>query len=166
LIELLIAVAIIGVLTAVAVFMYTKTIRKAKTSEVSAMMAEFKARQEQYSVENGVYLSSGANEGDTWPIAPAGPDTPVGIGAVPATWTSLKMNPGYTELYCAYVTIAGPAGGGAIGPKAIDFGMVTPPTTNWFYVLARCDFDSNPADFSYYFTRSDIAGMAIEGAGN
>ena len=166
LIELMIVVAIIGVLASVAVYMYTKTVRKAKSSEVQAMMAELKMRQEQYNLENGSYLSSGTDEDDTWPVAPAGPDTPVSIAGPPATWTSLKLNPDYTALYCTYVTIAGAGGDDTnIGPKAVEFGMTAAPATNWFYVLAKCDFNNNPADFAYYFQRSDQSGMASQGVG-
>jgi prepilin-type N-terminal cleavage/methylation domain-containing protein len=166
LIELLIVVAIIGILATVAVFMYTKITRKAKSSEVPAMLAEFRLREEQYAVENGVYLSTGTSETDTWPTAPGGPDTPTSIGTLPDEWKSLRMNPDYKALYCAYVVQAGPGGDDAnIGAKAGEFGMTDAPATNWFYALAKCDFDSNPATFSYYFVRSDVAQMQSRDVG-
>jgi type II secretory pathway pseudopilin PulG len=156
----MIVVAIIGVLATAAVYMYTKVTRKAKSSEVPAMLAELRLREEQYHVENGVYLSTGISETDTWPAAPSGPDTATDIGTPPDEWRSLRLNPDYTALYCAYVAIAGPGGDDTnIGAKAGDFGLVDAPATNWFYVLAKCDFDGNPATFSYYFVRSDAAQM-------
>jgi type IV pilus assembly protein PilA len=165
LIELLIVVAIIGILASVAVYMYTKTTRKAKSSEVPAVMAEFKMRQEQYHMENGVYLSTG-DEDTMFPATPAGPDTPQSIAGPPSEWTSLKLNPDYTALYCSYVSVAGAGGDDTgLGAKAAEFGMTAAPATNWFYVLAKCDFNSEPGDNSYYFMRNDIAGTASQDVG-
>ncbi len=129
------------------------------------MIAEFKLRQTQYQTENGSYLSSGADETDTHPAAPAGPDTPVSIAPVPATWTALRMQPDKDALYCAYVTIAGDANDNAnIGAKAgADFGF-TAPNVDWFYVLAECDFDGDATN-SFYFSSSYTDGIASQNAG-
>ncbi len=166
LIELMVAVAIIGILAALAMFMYGKYIKKAKSSEVSAVFAEFKLKQEQYSVENNAYLSTGATEGTMWPSTPAGSATPQTILPVPATWTSLRLAP-RENLYCSYVTIAGSGGSlTGVGAKATSFGMTVAPTTNWYYLLARCDWDNNPATDAYYFARSDESGLASENRSN
>lgn len=160
----MIVVAIIAILASIAVPMYMRTIRRAKASEVPAMFAEFKTRQQGYYTENGVYLSSGAGENDTHPISPAGPDTPATIAPIPDSWKALRIQSDKTALYCAYVTIAGLAdNGGTIGAKAAAFGM-TPPKTDWFYVLAECDFDGKPTN-SFYFTSSELDTTVIENQG-
>jgi type II secretory pathway pseudopilin PulG len=161
----MIVVAIISILVSVAVPMFTKTTRRAKSSEVPAMLAEFRLRQQQYQTENGEYLSTGVNDTDYYPVTPAGPDTPT-IIAPPQSWTDLRMQPDKAALYCAYVSIAGEAGiNSNIGVTAANsFGMAAPPV-DWFYVIAECDFDGDTTNNSFYFVRSDMDGIAKQNEG-
>lgn len=163
LIELMIVVVIIGVLVSVAVPMLTKTTNKARASEVPAMFAEFQLRQGQYYAENGSYLSTGVDESETYPAAPGGKN-PVALGTVPATWTALRMQPDKNAVYCAYVAIGGNAGA-APGAEAQAFGMAAAPPTDWYYLLAECDFDNDPAVNSLYFTSNDLDAIASRNQG-
>lgn len=165
LIELMIVVAIIGILAAVAVYMFRRSTQRAKSSEVPAMFTEFKLRQEQYHVENSTYLSTGADETDYWPPTPAGPDTPQLLQPARAEWITLKMAPNATSAYCAYVAISG-AGGDAtnIGAVATGFGLAGAPASNWYYLIAECDFDGQATN-SFYFARSDVDGMQVQNEG-
>ena len=165
LLELMIAVAIVGVLAAVAMFTYTRYVRKARSSEVPAMFAEFRLRQEQFHAENGTYLSTGADETDLHPAAPSGPDNPNPIAPIPATWAQLRINTDKAVLYCAYTNIAGPGGGGTIGAIANSFGMTAAPASNWFYMIAQCDLDGDSTTNSTYFARSDLDGIARQNEG-
>jgi hypothetical protein len=73
----------------------------------------------------------------------------------PAAWTPLRVKPPMSRVYCGYVAMAGRGGDGAnLGAKAGDFGLAAAPATDWYYLLARCDLDGNPARDSYYFTWS------------
>lgn len=166
LIELMVVVAIAGILATVAVVSYIKYTQRAKASEVHAMFAELRLHQEQYQAENGVYLSTGANEADYHPAAPSGPDAPNPVNPMPLDWTKLRMQPDKENLYCSYVSIAGPAAGGTIGPVANSFGMLAPPLTNWYYLIAECDLDGNPAVNSLYFNRSDVEGTLVQNKGH
>lgn len=168
LIELMIVVAIIGILAAVAVYMFTKTTKKAKVeSEFPAVFAEIKIRQEQYHTENGTYLSTGADENDKWPATPGDPNSgPEDIDPRPATWDDLKLNLDKAALYCSYVSIAGAGGDDTnLGTKANDFGMTAAPATNWFYIIAECDADGKSSTNSFYFQRSDASGTLSENKG-
>ncbi len=166
LLELMIAVAIVGVLATVAMFAYTKYIRKARSSEVPAMFAEFRLKQEQFHAENGTYMSTGADDTDYHPASPAGPDNPNDIAPLPQEWIDLRINTDKAFLYCSYVAIAGDASDATnIGAKANDFNMTTAPATNWFYLIAECDLDSDPTQNSFYFARSDLDGLAKEDDG-
>lgn len=167
LIELMIVVAIIGILAAVAVFMFTRSTAKARASEVDAIFAEFKIKQEQYHTENGVYLSTSAanDDSDYHPAAP-GPNSAQTIAPLPALWQTLRMAPDTTALYCAYVTIAGAGGDDTnIGATAQAFDMTTAPNQNWYYLVAECDFDSDSTVNSIYFARSDVTGKAVHNPG-
>ena len=58
LIELLVVVLIIGILSAVALPQYTKTVKKARTAEALILLRALHDSQERYKMENGDYASS------------------------------------------------------------------------------------------------------------
>ncbi|HET9624897.1 MAG TPA: type II secretion system protein [Kofleriaceae bacterium] len=153
LMEVMITVAIVAVLAAVALPSFTGESRKAKgDAEVAAFFAELRVREEQYQVENGKFLSTGASEANPFP-AVASPSAQT-LGALPATWQTLKVRTPEASARCAYVVIAGTKTDAA-GSIATTTFSYTPPTKNWFYALARCDLDNNPAVDSYYFISND-----------
>lgn len=165
LLELLAAVAIIGILAAVAVMAYNKYIRKAKSTEVAEMFGKFKIGEESFNTENGSYLSTAA-EGTYWPTPLKGDSrTDISAVALPGPWRQLRMQPG-SGLYCQYNVVAGPANDtttmGVLG-TSMYAGLT--PTKNWFYLLAQCDWNNKPADFTRYSQRGDQGGIAIEGEG-
>src|SRR4051812_16357710 len=98
----MITVAIIGVLAAIAVPAFTKTTRKARGTEVHAVFAELRQREEEYHLANGTYFSTGANEADTFPAAP-GRSAQAIAATMPASWTTLKLRLPNSSLYCGYV---------------------------------------------------------------
>ncbi len=171
LIELMVAVAIVGILASLAAVAYTRYTSSAYESEVHAIFSEIKFRQEEFHTENGNYLSTsvGNSEVDRFPVAPVARDAAafdLTTAALPATWISLRIRPTYSSLRCSYVTIAGAGGDGSnIGALAGTFGMGAAPETDWFYILAECDFDGDPANNSLYFARSDIEGVAVQNPG-
>lgn len=168
LLELMVVVIIVAILAAIAIPTLSKSTRRARTSEVPTMFSKFKMRQEQYHVENGAFLSTGAGDTDYFPAAPSGPDAAQAYGALPASWLQLKIHPDYDKLYCAYVSIAGNRGDGAnIGMVANSFGFAAPPQDgDWFYVIAECDFDENPGLNHLFFTSSDSTEIAEQNRGN
>ncbi len=152
LLEILIVIALLGVLATIAVMSFSKQTRKARGAEANAMFAALRVAQEQYHLENGVYLSTSAGEAATWPATPG--RTAQTILPLPATWTALKVKLPEENVYCGYVTIAGPGGDGTnIGALATSFGMTT-PATDWYYMIAHCNLDGNSARDSYYFAWS------------
>jgi prepilin-type N-terminal cleavage/methylation domain-containing protein len=152
LVELMFVVAVIGVLAAVAVNVFSQQTRKVRGSETQAMLAAFRFAQEQYYLENGRYLSTGA-EASTWPTTPTKEKQT--LLPLPALWTTLKVRTPETSAFCGYVTIAGTAGSATgIGTKANEFGLIAAPSSDWYYVLAHCDLDGSATRDSYYFTSS------------
>jgi prepilin-type N-terminal cleavage/methylation domain-containing protein len=185
LLELMIVVAILGVLATIAVFMFSRHADKAKASEVAAMFGELKLREQGFHLENETYLSTGADDDDYFPTASAPGDSPqtydlAASSAPPApqdvkfpgpAWVTLKMNPPKAELYCVYVAIAGDGGDATnAGPKATaaPFSLggadLPVPAANWFYLMAECDFDQDGTP-SRYFTLSDTEGTITENPG-
>jgi type IV pilus assembly protein PilA len=155
LLEIMVVVALIGILAAIALPSFSGQTRKAKgDSEVAAFFAELKIREEQYSVENGKYLSTGASESATFPVTPTAATQT--LGTLPATWQSLKVRTPESAARCGYVVIAGikTTTGGTIATTSFGF---TAPAKNWFYILAHCDLDGNNAVDSYYFISNDNA---------
>ena len=153
LIEIMVVVVLIGILAAIALPSFAGQTRKAKgDSEVGAFFAELKVREEQYAIENGKYLSTGASESSTFPASPK-PTTQT-LGTLPTTWQSLKVRTPESSTRCGYVVIAGTKTDAAGSIASTTFAY-TAPAKNWFYVLAHCDLDGNTAVDSYYFISND-----------
>ena len=152
LIEILIAVALVGILAGLAVMKFSKQTRKARGAEVQAIFAELRNREEQYHLENGVYFSTGANENAVYP---ANPGAQSKAFTPPAAWTPLRVKAPLSKVYCGYVVLAGAGGDGTtLGAKAVAFGLAAAPVSDWYYLLAHCDLDGNAARDSYYFSWS------------
>jgi prepilin-type N-terminal cleavage/methylation domain-containing protein len=121
LIELMVVVAIVGILATLAVFMFTRQTRTARRSEVHAVMAEIQMRQEQFHLENGRYMDIGATTTDRYNGEQNGEWIPDGVGAhnpggdprqftiagAHATWATLRVAIDKPSLYCSYTTVAG-----------------------------------------------------------
>lgn len=165
LVELMIVVVIIGILAAVAIPQFTKATRKARSSEVNAVFAELRQRQEEYHLANGVYFSTGTSETDLYPASPG--RTAQLATTPPTSWTTLKVSLKNSKLFCGYVAIAGTAGSAVgLGTKAGDFGLTAAPTTDWYYLVARCNLDGNTARDGYYFTWSGDTAVRKENEGS
>jgi type IV pilus assembly protein PilE len=97
LIELMITVAIVGLLAAVAYPSYTSYTKKATRRAAQAQMLDLANRQQQYLLSNRTYVADLATVGYQLPTELAGKYTPtvaVGTGTVPAftiTFTPLGV---------------------------------------------------------------------------
>ncbi len=155
----MVVVAIVGILAAGAAYYFTKQQKRINVkSEVTAMFAEFHLRQSNFRLENGTYMSTSAtnDEADLWPAAPNAAGGKTTLLPFPANWTALGMVPDASAVRCAYVTINGEGGDDTnVGTIADTEFSYVPPPTDWFYILAQCDSDQNPAVDSYYFQHSE-----------
>lgn len=147
LIELMVVVAIIGVLAAIAVYMFTRNVAEAHASEVHSIFAEIRVKQEQYHVENGRYLDTiSADETDS--CCGATENSYGSLDPLPGPYSDLKVDFGRVELKCNYVVIAGRAGdtiaSGTIGSEIIE----SPALTDWWYGIAEC-----PGNGKTYITK-------------
>lgn len=163
LVELMIVVTIVAVLAAIALPSYRRYMDSGRTAEVMSMFAEFRAKEEAYRAEFSTYLSTGVDENnDLWPALLTDGTEPKSKSIVPllASWTTLGLNPGRTQLQCAYVAIAGPAGTAPIGARGAPI-VGAAPTVPWYYLNASCDNDSQPAVNAFFTTASSTTAVVI-----
>jgi type IV pilus assembly protein PilE len=169
LIELVVTVAVIGILAAIALPSFFGESRKARAStEVQPMFNDLRVRLEQYMQENGIYPAT-IGEDTLYPptLLPPRP-WDLTVNALPLTWQALKVRiSGIDQLWCSYTWATGlandntnrgvmAAGSATSNPQA-GFGF-SAPSTDWYYLLAKCDMDGQndgtPATYSWYFTSS------------
>ena len=157
LVELMIVVVIIGLLAAVATFMFSKQTRKARAGEVDAVFAEMALKQEAYRARNGEYFTHDDFFPSLVPSDVAQPSS--GTTAIEAS-LRLELKP---NLYCVYVTAnsldwledALVTGANTIEAE-FDIGSglsIEPPfDTDWYINAAICDFDGNGVFSSVSYT--------------
>ena len=156
LIEVLATVAVISILAAIALPSFFGETRKTKAfSEVQPIFSDMRTRIEQYLQENGTYPPTVGEA----VFNPAGPPstTPAQLDVAMTEWLPIKLRlSGEDKVYCRYTYATGLANVGTnIGTRAADppFNF-TAPETDWYYILAKCDMDGDPAVLSWYFTSS------------
>jgi prepilin-type N-terminal cleavage/methylation domain-containing protein len=182
LIELMIVVAIVGVLAVIAGTAYRKYADKARSSEVYAVFGEMRAKEEAFRAENSVYCSTQAtslancaagNEDVYFPALlntgePKAKSITTGMawGWGQSGGTGLSLNPGKTQLYCGYGTVAGAANAwGTAGTRGKALWSNTAPTVPWFYMNAACDNDGNIAVSQLYTSGSNTTSVVVANEG-
>jgi prepilin-type N-terminal cleavage/methylation domain-containing protein len=160
LVELMIVVAIIGILAALGGFGFRRWVARARTTEAVAMLAEMNSKEQSYRMEFGTFLPLRADNNlvEPSPDEPASayyPSSPAAatfdsVGTAvsvsdsttwPAAWKTVGVSPRDTSLYCTYMTNAG--GAGQAIPVAASFGskLVSGTAAAWFYSLAACNLN-------------------------
>ncbi len=171
LVELMIVVAIIGVLAVIAGTGYRKYADRARSTEVYAMFGDIRAKEEAYRAENSVYCNvattcaTGANEDTFFPALLSTGEPAAKAYTSPAQgWIDLGLAPGKSTLYCGYAVVAGPANGwGTAGNrgKALWNNSSTAPTSAWWYMTAACDNDGSPTLNTTYTSGLNTTAVSI-----
>lgn len=141
LIEMMIVVAIIGILAAIAIPSFQSYLMRARTTEAVTFLGEIRQRQESYRAEFGQYCSVSAAPGSppesgTWaPSTLPANGTVVGWSGTPGDWSQLGAVPDGPVRF-QYRTTAGPptTTPGIAGYDGSDF---------WFVAQARADLDGD-----------------------
>ena len=166
LLELLVTVAVVSILAAVALPSFFGETRKNKAfSEVQPMFSDMRTRLEEYLQEHGDYPP---NVGETvWNPASAPSTTKAPLDLAMPQWQPLKLRlSGENAVYCRYTYATGLANVAAnIGTEAATRFGFTAPSTNWYYVLAKCDMDGDSSALSWYFTSSVDTQIRRDGEG-
>ncbi len=164
LIELMIAVAIIGILAAVAIPAYLGYLRRSYLSEATSSISSIKSAEESYFTTNGCYVAADAHPA----TVPAG--TSSAWDTAPNVWgtSGLSVRPDRTVRfqYMVYANNSWSAGSACAGspagnsPMSIAYSSKTSavdcvqgtfliPSTvfsdnaMWYYVVARGDLDGD-----------------------
>src|SRR5260221_8814208 len=87
LIELMIVVAILVILASIAVTAYKRYMARARATEVYAVFADIRAKEEAYRAEYGAYLNISASEVDFYPALLTN-----GTDPVPKNWAPPNAN--------------------------------------------------------------------------
>jgi prepilin-type N-terminal cleavage/methylation domain-containing protein len=164
LVELMVVVAVIGVLSAISIPMYKSYLYRAKTTEAIGFLAEIKARQEAYMNEYHTYCDASSADGvakgtatSWWPPLPdekakRGSARAWDGGDRPEGWAQLGAAPPGRQALFAYVSVAG-----GIGKKPNDDAGFTTDlgydgSDFWFVsrALGDLDGDGNEITFESY----------------
>jgi prepilin-type N-terminal cleavage/methylation domain-containing protein len=139
LVELMIVVAILGVLAAIALPMMFSYIYKAKTIEATSFLSEIRARQESYRADFDQYCNISADETSFYPTPlPGGGQQDWGPG-MPAGWTQLGALPPARKSIFGYAVVAGPSGVPHGFAQSRGYGLAD----DWFIALAAADLDGD-----------------------
>jgi len=175
LIELMIVVAIIGVLAVVAGTAYRRYMDSGRTAEAMAMLGEIRAKEEAYRAEFSQYYGWGGGSelssaslpvvdsqtcytgGNKEPCPKA--VAPSGFTGTWANWQQLGINAPKSQLYCGYIVNygAGTTGTGAgvgypsgtLGSNIVGTSATGVP---WWYAIAICDNDGSSTTANATFT--------------
>jgi len=175
LVELMIVVAIIGILAALGSFGYRRWIGRARLTEGVTMLAEMNSKEQSYRMEFGTFLPLRADANAALPspdesgaaFYPSNPNaagfdsvrTPVSVSNNanwPAAWRAVGLSPRDTSLYCTYLTNAGGAGQAVPGGAALGTALVSGVAVPWFYGLAACNLNG-PSGFPGSVTELGIS---------
>ena len=150
LLEMMVVVTMIAILAAITVPSWIRESRKTRgDSEINAMFAELATKEEQYKVDNGVYLAN-AN----CPASPttAGVDFNATCVTAGSTWSTLRVNAPESTIRCTYSVTVGAAGTTLTPPTG--FTVSNQPVSAWYYFVGICDLDGQGGTNSTYFLSS------------
>lgn len=147
LIELMIVVAIVAILSTLAVVGYRKLIMSSHTSEATHMIQGIRVAQETYHSETGSYAAISTSLDAT--MCPAHAIQPSKVPWNPAcsgglqAWSTLPVHSDGPVLFY-YATMAGPS---SVTPTMPSGMAVTPTmtaiTSDWFTISAKADNDND-----------------------
>jgi type IV pilus assembly protein PilA len=150
LVELMVVVAILGVLAAVAVVSFRKYTLRARVSEAYGMLGTIRMRQESYRSEFSQYcdVSSASHNGtegsisSTWPTSAPTPTTADWNAGLPTEWSQLGVRAS-GPVYFRYDTVAGNPG---VSPSVLgsDLNYASSPNQDaWWAAHAYGDLDGD-----------------------
>ena len=161
LVEMMIVVAIIGLLAVLAVVGYHKMVETSHVTEAQNMVQDIRVAQEAYHSETQQYANVSTSITAYYPLAAPNGRTLTGWGAACAgcttDWSVLPLHVDGPVMF-GYATIAGAANTSPV-PASITYQGQTltfpaPSLVDWFIVAAGCDLDANGTIGTHVYTTS------------
>jgi type IV pilus assembly protein PilA len=150
LVELMMVVAIVGILSLLAVVGYRKLVQSAHVSEATGMVQNIRVAQEGYHSETQQYANVSATIASYYPAAPiyetynpwGGP-----CGNCPGVqWAALPVHADGPVTF-GYATVAGLAGAAIpVPPNVAGLQFPASLTTDWYVISAVGDLDGNAVE--------------------
>ncbi len=160
----MIVVVIVGVLALLATLAYRRWVHSAYTAEPQEMVANMRAAEESFRLENGGYLavSTGIGPGNDYPATRPGTfkttwGAACGVCVSPTAWSALNIQPsapvafGYALLADNAAAVPADVSSATVKGKAL---FATPMTAPWYFIEADGDMDGNGVFTKVYGTSS------------
>jgi len=152
LIELMIVVVVIAILAAVVVPSFMRETNKTKAeTEVNSMFGEIGVKEEQYKIENHVYLSDATPAACPTATSSAGVDFAATCVTAGSVWSDLRIAPPDAKVRCTYLITAGLSTDVPSPPAGFT---MTAPATGWWWAVATCDSDNQSGTNATFFVSS------------
>jgi type IV pilus assembly protein PilA len=163
LVELMIVVAIVGILATLAVVGYRKLVQSSHVSEATGMVQNIRVAQEGYHSETQQYAQVDKLLTDYYP--PPNPKyqvvtawgAPCGNCLAPPTGVSWSALPVHVDgpVMFGYATVAGLPGDAPPAVTVNGAPLVLPATaTDWYVVAAEADLDGDPNNNTHVYGTS------------
>jgi prepilin-type N-terminal cleavage/methylation domain-containing protein len=162
LVELMVVVAITGVLATLATYGVRKYVLEAKKAEASSMLVQIRAAEEAYKDEAFEYL--GAASFDVW--HPTSAPTPgkrswdTGTSMGDAVFKPLGVRPDGPVAY-SYAVVDGPAAGAIPTIPMVRTISIPVPTGPFYIAMAKADLNGD-GTFTYALTYSGSTEIVID----
>jgi type IV pilus assembly protein PilA len=162
-VEMMITVAIVGVLATIGVVAYRRKVTSSKVTEATQMIENIRMAQDAYRAELGSYADVSASITSYYPAASPARFTTAWGGACGAScranteWSILTVQP-HGPVQFGYATVAGtsastPAIKGVsftVNGTSVDLSALNGQP--WYVVSAACDTDGNGVPVTLYST--------------
>jgi prepilin-type N-terminal cleavage/methylation domain-containing protein len=139
LVELMIVVAILGILAAISLPTFSAYIYKAKTADGLSFLAEIRGRQESYRSDNFQYSDTTGALTTFYPTAMVN-DRYSWAGATSTAWGDLGAIPAERQSRFQFAVVAG---GPGLPNGTIASGAGMNPNDYWFIAQGRADLDTD-----------------------
>lgn len=145
--ELMVVVAMVGILSAIGIASFRRYVNSSKTSEAVAVIAAIRAAQEAYRSENQRYLNVSTSNGDWYPSKSFGAtvhawELKTGQHTDLVRWQTLGARVTQPVQF-GYLVNAGLAGGTPTTLQLADNPSLGTPNDAWYVIQARADYDAD-----------------------
>ena len=179
LIEMMVVVAIIGILALLAIVGYRRWVRSSYVAEANDVVTNIRSSEESFLAENGAYLDVTGCLGDgcTYPLQHPGSSKtawggPCGWCTKPASgWSGLTVHPNAPVIF-GYSVIADQAtppstrvGQKTVNGAAIDM-TVMGNGAPWLFVEADANVSGDGVNYTHVYALSGTNKIFVDGEGN